>query len=521
MNCLRDDYVAWPFKHDPPLVEIAALESATALVNAVPADHATRIEIIDQFSHSVEDTFASVHVVARPLSGVCDAVLRKAGFSLAWSEAGYRRASARNISLDLSDVSLAVILDVITRGTGLIWLESDDGLVIASENDLNLEDLRVLDSAAARRLTQYAINTFPESERQRLTTLSLANLDFHEGRLTEASHRYAQLLELSAERIWATEAAFNLGKVRLLLGDLPGSAEAFLRSSDGSMGHPLQPAALLYAGRLHVCLNRLSESVPLFSRAWTMSRGGKLEPEALICLSSIYAYLGNPVGANRILVDHRDVVRDVEHYHDLAAFLGCYCRFSLARTDARRMRDAKDLLDSLGNVDPQLFFSPHGWALVMRAYHELGLDQESRATLQDCLLACEDSPFRNELVRAEADGLSIQEGVARPRNTTEFEQISAIVGDETLHRMERVKALLGEGNHAELEQEAALLLQEPLPSSMQIELLDMLGRSYRRSGDHYNAALCFARINPFSDRANQLRDGYLRERVLEWGGPQP
>jgi hypothetical protein len=157
----------------------------------------------------------------------------------------------------------------------------------------------------------------------------------------------------------------------------------------------------------------------------------------------------------------------------------------------------------------------------MRAYHQLGLDQESRTVLQECLIACEDSPFRDELVRGEAQELSLEEGVARPRSTTEFEQLSAIVGDEVLHRLERVKTLLGEGNHAALEQEAALLLREPLPAFMQIELLDMLGRSYQRQGDHYNAALCFARIDPFGDRASRLRGDFFREQMIERGGTQP
>ncbi len=521
LSCLRDDRPVWPFKHDAPLVELKELDATLTAETPPSTEQATLIEIVDRLSPAPEETFASVQVAARPLAGVCDALARKAGLSIAWSEAAYGRASERNVTLTLSGVNLAVIFDLLTRGTGLVWLQNNDGIVIAADSDLSTSDLALIDSAVARRLLQFAIATHPENERMRLTALSLANLDFHEGRLGDASSRYEQLVNLESDRMWTTEAAFNLGKVRLLLNDMKGANAAFLRSSDVALGHPLQPVALMYAGRTHVALNKVSDSLPLFSRAWTLSRGSELEPEALISLCSIYAYLGNPMAANQILVDHRDVVRDAGHYHDLAAFVGCYCRHSLAQSNARKLRDGRDLLDALANVDPTAFFSMQGWALVIQAYHRLGLDQESHAALQQCLTASEDSVFLNELVRSEAAGTMQHEGVTRSQESDDFEQYSALLGDETLHRMERVNTLLDAGSHAELQAEAELLLSEPLTASMQVRLLDMLGRSYQRQGEHYDAALCFARINPFSESAIRLRHEYLQGHTIPTGATAP
>jgi hypothetical protein len=279
----------------------------------------------------------------------------------------------------------------------------------------------------------------------------------------------------------------------------------------------MQVVALLYAARLHVCLNRVDDAVPLFSRAWTLSLGTELEPEALICLCSAYAYLDNPMNASRLLVENRDVLQDVEHYHDLAAFIGCHCRYSLAQSADRRMRDGQELLNALAHVDPERFFSLQGWSLVVHDYHKLGLDQESQSTLQLCLVACEDCLFRDEMVRGEA----MDQAASGQANANEFADISAMLGDVTLHRLELMKSQLSQGEHAALRSQAEDLLSHQLSAEMRDEVFDLLGLSYQRDGEHYLAALCFARINPFSERAHQLRDSFFQEWAADTGDTAP
>jgi hypothetical protein len=162
-----------------------------------------------------------------------------------------------------------------------------------------------------------------------------------------------------------------------------------------------------------------------------------------------------------------------------------------------------------------------GWALVIDAYRKLGLDQEGRAALQQCLVACGQSPFRDELVRGAAAGWTSPDGRPLPLDAGEVEQFTALLGDEPLRRLEHLKSLLADRDHAELEAEAELLLQEPLTPAMQVELLDVLGRSYQRAGNHLNAALCFARINPFGEDARRLRSEFLQQHPLEEGESAP
>ena len=353
------------------------------------------------------------------------------------------------------------------------------------------------DRRAAARLVTHAILQYADAKLSPIGYLALGNLTMLDDRPEEAAAYYQQLLRQFPRASIKIEAWFNLAKAQLAAGQRDQALDAFHHVVDAGSGHPVEPVAYLYIGRLVLEAGDARRASTAFMRASVLARGRDIRGISALGLSAAFLLSGNPAGADLVLRERRS---DLERtrFHNVAAYLGAAARHRAAQQDGLRAREARNLLAALADVTPDQFFGSHGWRLLSSSFDEIGLDDRA-AELRVAALAQPVRPaYYNEMAIAQAgwlmSGGRASEGTDLLKQLAESED-PAWAGRARV-RLFEAYVLSGELQLAVQHCRERLAVCEA--EAEKRELLRVMGSAYQRSGDPAAAAVCFAGRDPLS-----------------------
>ncbi|MGB6043877.1 MAG: hypothetical protein WBF93_12030, partial [Pirellulales bacterium] len=300
------------------------------------------------------------------------------------------------------------------------------------------------------------------------------------------------------------EASFNEAKAHLLLGDLNGSRIAFLEVVDALQGHPLEPAAYLYIGRLDLDSGKPRVASTALKRALSLSTQKEIRQVAAVTLASAYLLWEKPHAANGVLMEHHAIL-DNSPYAATAAFLSALARFNALDDLQRNEVTGRNLIVTATHTDAKTFFGMHGFLLLGQAYQSLGyVDHMAKVYTEALELDIHGEPRDRLLVRlAEYE---IDRGDRARFDRLIQEVVESGHGPWPRRAQFRIAAAaLADGQDEQCLAVCRKLLNDGQPSDEDADILELMGRVYERRSDHYNAALCFSGMKPTSDSPSQMQ----------------
>lgn len=467
--------------------------------------HATHarpgVSLIYQVSGNVDEVQFSVGVNASPVLPLIDQLLDLAGQQAVWSDSVRTTLLGRTTTVDEPNLSLGMLLDSLLTPFGVVWSQDKQGgaihfvLAATLTQEDQLEKLHNSALRAARR----AVRAYPDHPSLPSAILAIGNLMFAERQLDSATAQYEMLLRRHGQTDSAPRAWFNLGKIHLQRRVDEAALAAFYRVVDGARGGELRHYAALYAGRLHLEHEQLLQANRILRRARTRSKSTSVQAAAAVLQATVLLREGNPHAANTVLMDSRPAL--AIHRRDMAALLGAMARFQTATADTNRLVQGRALVATLAHASPNEFFGKYGAVILGEAYAELGLYDEMagayQVALEDGITGAPAERMRLALARVRREQGEYEDA------SMLYQQLTANASKEEVRRPTIILAMI---EQAELEfqlrrdqrclQLCQQLIDEATNDANKTRVLQLMGRTYSRMGDHARAALCFAGLRP-------------------------
>ena len=413
----------------------------------------------------------------------------------------------RTQQVHVTEQSLALLLDGITISSGVAWQLKGNVVQILHVEEMTPVELRQSRFDAAERILRTAVMEVPGSPQAGHSRLALSTLLFEQKRAADALQFLQVQIESSPRSVVETEAAFNLGKCLMILNQRDEAVQAFLRSIDSSGGLiDVKIASYIFHSRMLLEDNYGKMAVQSMMRGLSLSEGSAIEPFAALHLASLYLMLGNPQGANTVLMERRDKLMDGPG-REGAAFLSALSRFRAAVLADRREREGATVVSALTELDPANYCGGHWAVLVAGACEELGLSQESTDAYGLALRKLPPSDLRNKTVLRLAAHYQAENEPEQARLL--LTSLSSIEADQLAIQAKLRSAELSlEQKHPD-EAIAACRQLIATTEASQIEraALRIMGKAFEMKKDHQAAIYCFAGMIPEEVNDNKSTAG--------------
>lgn len=493
-DLLRDDVLALP---QMTVNTIDTLDLIRHCAQSPASPERRQIcQVLQSLGSEPDSTFLRVHLSGVRAADAAESLCATAGFRAAFSDGARHALATRTVTLHTEDRSLSLLLDGLTLSHGLTWMLDGDQFRFATPDEVGWQVAHAHLKASAERIQRHALMEAPESPHAGHTRIALGFLQFAQGRVSDAAHTFSVQLESQPFAAVRCRTAFNLGKCQLQLHDSQAAKQSFLTAIDSALSHlRVKIAAHLYAGRLQIEQGDTQAALTTLRRALSLANGTEFEAEAALTLSSAYLLVDSPHGANAVLMERRDLLRD-EPWRSPTAFLSALSRFRAAVLPDRREREARTLVTALSRFRPSARFGHHWHVLTAEGCEDLGLDELARQHWHQALDSLQDVALRHHVVMRLADSYRDNHDYQTANDLLSLlpTETADHTADLALLRTAELAHL--QGRDAEVVRSCHTVLQRSRDETLRRRALRMLGLSYERTQNHQAAVYCFAGMLP-------------------------
>ena len=417
-----------------------------------------------------------------------------------------RQLQGRTQQIHVDDSALAVLLDGMTIPYDLCWQVRSETVFILHRDEVSTEQFRQCRLDSAERILRIAVTEGPVSRQAGHSRLALATLLYEDQRAADAVQFLQVQMETEPRSVVETEAAFNLGKCLMALNQRNEAREAFLRSIDAADGlTDVKIAAYIFSSRLSLEDNQGKLCISSMMRGLALSEDSAMESSAALQLGSAYLILGNPQGANGVLMERREKLASGP-WREAAAFVSALARFRAAVLADRREREGWAVVAALSEFKPERYCGGHWAVLVAEACDDLGLTGQATDAYLLALRKLPPSWLRDRTVLRLASRYQEDHEFEEARlllatlTTTEADQL-ALQG-----RLRAAEVSLEQNRPEEAIRTCRLLIDSTEMPPLERAALRIMGQAYEKQKNHQAAISCFAGMLP-DDSPPRKTDG--------------
>jgi len=453
------------------------------------------VSVVEKFNASPEETFLNVRAERTTVLELLRRVSSRAGWKIKITEEARLRLQEHTVQTDGLNLPMSLVLDALLEPMECMWLADDASLLVLLSRQATAKEIEEFQIKAAQRTLRFACAFSPEHPWAAASSMELSRLSAQTGAAEAASRYLNQMLAKFPRSEFQAIGWFNLAKIELLQGNLETSLSSFQRSCDLLVGHPMEPLAYLYAGRVQMESDRTRDSIPALTRALVLSEGTRFEPIATLQLSCAYLLLEHYQRANEILIEHRGSLKG-SAFEDQAAFLGTLIQYRSTKDKHEQFRAAATLLGTLTNLHAEKCFGGHWMLLVGSVFRDFGMHQQEVKVLRTCLQGPYAFPLQNRIRQmlledAPDQLIDVQPQMVAPPTRGKTSPLYFQT------QLKEAATSLHQGNS-----QAALQMSRELVAHPHIEeedrraALRLMGRIYQSRGEHEMAIQCFSGIVP-------------------------
>jgi tetratricopeptide (TPR) repeat protein len=318
--------------------------------------------------------------------------------------------------------------------------------------------------------------------------LELGNLEAKTGKLDEALAWYSRLAREWPHTPLLIEAHFNRGLIQRRAGENAAARQSFYRVVDRAPGHELAQLAYNHIGRLHLEDDEPDKALSPLRRALVASRDVPVQPSVALTLACAYLLGNNPRAANRVLVENRALVSQLE-YRRAAAFLDTLARYRACTDRKLKQRESADLLTCLLTLHDENFLGPPGLLLLAQSYRDLGMNDRLIAFATKALPRLR-GPLAIEMSATLADAYYATDKQAQAAAL--YARVAAGRGPQAVPaRLRLAEIALKSKNSNECLKWCRRLLQEPGTTDAGV-ILRLMAGAYELAGERDKAIRCLS-----------------------------
>jgi tetratricopeptide (TPR) repeat protein len=418
-----------------------------------------------------------------------DTLAARCGLQTHWTPTAVKQVEGRSTSMAVGDWPLLDVAAAIAAPLKILCQVQEKTLLWWCEEETDAKTLAAYRVKLADRVLRQAIRKYPGHVWTAAALVELGNLEESQGRLSQALTWYERVVQDWPRSPWLIPASYNLGVLYERQGQTAGAEKAFYGVVDHGPGHPLTPRALLHIGWMHLNRGEWTQAQVPLRRGVAAAAGSDTLRAVVVTLAAAYLAAGNSEAANALLFANREAIA-MPPYRKTAAFLDAYALYRTARARKQTRREPAALLAALLPARKESVLGIFGTYLVGKAFRDLNMWDEVVTTY-----AKGAKPAANPLLREMTFYLA--EAQFMLKKLDRAVPLLAALADNT-------KDNWSAAAHFQL---AAIALQQDRPgdclrSCKQIwqqqlpvdrpALLHLMGEAYDRTGDHLNAARCFA-----------------------------
>ena len=491
---------------------VRILDELPMLIHETPVKIGSKeFQVLHLKDGDPDETVLRLHCGMTRVETLLKNVLSGCHMKFELSEMAKETLQGRTQKVHVTEQSLSLLLDGITISSGVAWQMQDAVIQVLHPEEMSATNLRQSRLNAAERILRIAVMDDPGSPQAGHSRLALSTLLFEQKRAADALQYLQVQIESSPRSVVETEAAFNLGKCLMILNQRDEAVQAFLRSIDASGGlTDVRIASYIFHSRMLLEDNHGKMAIQSMMRGLSLSEGSELKPFAALHLASIYLVLGNPQGANSVLMDRRDELADSPGRKG-AAFLSSLARFRAAVLADRREREGAAVVSALTEFDSTGYCGGHWAVLVAGACEELGLTQESTDAYVLALKKLPPSDLRNKTILRLAARYQAENQLEEARlllatlTSAEATQMSVQA------RLDSAEVALKQNRPDEAISVCRLLIDSTNEPQTERAALRIMGQAYERQQNHQAAIYCFAGLLPEQDSADGLKQSTQSE----------
>jgi tetratricopeptide (TPR) repeat protein len=333
----------------------------------------------------------SLHMSAAVSQGTLQELLERlaerARLKVEWSEAARKLAAERGAALTVDDLPVTdMLIDVVlplTDQVGLLATIQEGTLRLVAEAETPSDALTAYRTVLAKRALNNAVTSNPGHRLTAAACLELGQLEARAGQWKLAAERYDRLCHDFRRSPLMVEASYNLGLVRLKLGETAEARAAFYAARDHAPGHELAPLALLQVGRAFLLDGAPEQALKPLRDALAVASGSPTEPAAALTLAGACLLIDQPALASRVLREHREPISQPP-YRATGIFLDAYAQFLAVKGKSKApTHEASDLLAALwGVAKKEPVLGVIGPLLLGHAYRDLDHPDDMIAVYQ-------------------------------------------------------------------------------------------------------------------------------------------
>lgn len=437
-----------------------------------------------------QDRDIAVTMLRGATSEIIDRVAEAAKIPCHWTRAARESADRRFIEISTTRLPWPTLVTCLTDPLRLSWNLHDGKLNLCGLEEVPPDDRPGQKSEIASLILLATVREGQHSPAAPVAFMGLGNLAFAEDQPEMAVYLFERLITEFPRSSQSVLAHFNAAIVRRSLGEYEAARTSFFHAVDMSPAHPLAPLMHLFVGRIHLDEFDAEGAIAPLRRAVTTATRTQTHSAAVMDLASALLLLQNWRAASALLLEQRSLL-DQPELRDTAAFLATYARYQSLADRKQADREGQALVTSLMAIKAGSVLPDCGALLVGRAYAALGLGEQMVETFQQALRRGVPKPVAHEI------SLELAEFAVAAGNLAEARKHFYSVYRKARPAMSRRAGMrLAELALAERNTDDCLGICRKLLSEAEkadaAAILRLMGQAFEQTGDHQQAAQCFA-----------------------------
>ncbi|QDT11878.1 tetratricopeptide repeat protein [Planctomycetes bacterium K23_9] len=410
--------------------------------------------------------------------------------------------SGRSVRVDVEALPVSLLLDQAFSAHDLAWQQNNGRVRIVHLDEWKPEQRAKFVIGRTQRLQRQIQLQFPNGIERVVALLHDANNSFMMDEVGAAADKYRSVRELDPTGELNAAAYFNSAVFALAQKEKETALNEFYLALDQTLSPRLQGKAYARIGEIEILSGRPEHAVAAASRGLRLAAEDVDANRSLMALAKAYLLMSDAYSANQALFNHASSLTD-ERSKRLATVLSTHARFEVIKPTDGLQNEGERLVLSLASLradDPRDFVEH---LMVSRAFAAVGFRSKAINHLSIATDQVQPGYWQSRIPLELAEILFQSGDLDRA-----VETLKTMVASDDVTMQTRAKFLKAEIHLKlnQLDQVESLcneLLRMTLSEIDQRRALQMLGKAFQKSGQHYSAALCFAGLLP--DGSNSLR----------------
>jgi tetratricopeptide (TPR) repeat protein len=488
-----------------PDIESVISDAVELSATQLDAAETAKLEVIQKPINDVSLILVDAQIGFRSLPQLISDVAQAAGLDLQISSHARSLLSERSLRIDSKALPVSVLLDEAFGSLPLAWRQTEGTVYVLHVDELTSVQKQTYPIERIQRLLRQWQLNFGEGAPHVAALMHDANNCLLLGDTESAANKYQAARDLRPGGELSALLYFNVGILELSQDRQESALGKFYQSLDQTLSPQLQASSYARIAGLELELGRPAKAIPAAARGRRLSQDPRVAPINLMLLAKSYLLESDPFSANQVLFDDSALLI-TQSNRRLAGVMASYARFQVARPAGGLQHEGERLVVSLAALHPDDAQDFVDHFILARAFADVGFRTKAIEHLQAAAATASGRYWQNR-IQVQLAEIFYQAGDLDQAAVTLQNIVQSSDGAVDVQvQLLRARISLQLQRSETCLSLCQSLLRQSLDEATKKQTLELLGKAYQQTGQHYSAALCFAGLLPETATAERTEE---------------